>query len=165
MRHLFLFRHAEAVPISKLSDRERPLSADGRQAATRVGAFLALTRQKIDLVLVSDSARTQETWKLAQAEFGGAPEVRIEKDLYHAGPGDVMAELRELPDSAEAAMIVGHNPALGEFASRFAGSGDRPALTRLERGFPPGGLAIFNVHVDEWRKLRWDGGELALFLT
>jgi phosphohistidine phosphatase len=165
MRHVFLFRHAEAVPMSKLSDRQRPLSADGRQAATRVGAFLALTRQKIDLVLVSEAARAQETWKLAQAEFGGALEVRIEKGLYTAGRGDVMEELRELPDSAEAAMIVGHNPALSEFASRFAGSGDRASLARLERGFPPAGLAIFNVDVDEWRKLRWDGGELALFLT
>ena len=165
MRHLFLFRHAEAVPVSKFSDRERPLSAGGRQAATRVGAFLALTRQKIDLVVVSDAKRTQETWKLSQAEFGEAPEVRIEKDLYNAERGDVMEELRDLPDSAQAAMIVGHNPAMSEFASRFAGAGDRAALARLERGFPPSGLAIFNVDVDTWRNLRWDGGELTLFLT
>ena len=165
MRHLFLFRHAEAVPLSKFSDRERPLSAGGRQAATRVGAFLALTRQKIDLVLVSDAKRTQETWKLAQAEFGEAPEVRIEKDLYNAERGDVMEELRDLPDSAQSAMIVGHNPAISEFASRFAGAGDRATLARLERGFPPSGLAIFNVDVDAWRNLRWDGGELTLFLT
>jgi phosphohistidine phosphatase len=165
MRHLFIFRHAEAVPVSKFSDRERPLTADGRLAATRVGAFLALTRQKIDLVLVSDAARAQETWKLAQAEFGEAPEVRIEKDLYNAERSDVMEGLRDLPDSARAAMIVGHNPAMSEFASRFAGAGDRASLARLKRGFPPAGLAIFNIPVDEWRHLRWDGGELALFLT
>ena len=165
MRHLFLFRHAEAVPVSKFSDRERPLTADGRKAATRVGAFLALTRQKIDLVLVSDAARAQETWKLAQAEFGEAPEVRIEKGLYNAGRGDVMEEVRDLPDSAQAAMIVGHNPAISEFASRFAAAGDAAALARLERGFPPCGLAIFNADADQWRKLRWDGGELMLFLT
>jgi phosphohistidine phosphatase len=165
MRHVFLFRHAEAVPVAQFSDRERPLSAHGRQAATRVGAFLALTRQKIDLVLVSDATRTRETWKLAQAEFGGAPEVRIERDLYNAERADVMDELRDLPDSAQAAMIVGHNPAMSEFASRFAGAGDRSALARLERGFPPSGLAIFDVQVDEWRKLRWDAGELTLFIT
>ena len=76
-----------------------------------------------------------------------------------------MKELRDLPDSAQAAMIVGHNPAMSEFASRFAAAGDRAALARLARGFPPSGLAIFHVHVDEWRKLRWDGGELTLFLT
>ena len=165
MRHLLLFRHAEAVPVSKFSDRQRPLTADGRQAATRVGAFLALTRQKIDLVLVSEAARTQETWKLAQAEFGEAPEVRIEKDLYYAEHGDVMEEVRDLPDSAQCAMIVGHNPAISEFASRFAAAGDPTALARLERGFPPCGLAIFSVHSDQWRELRWDGGELTLFLT
>jgi phosphohistidine phosphatase len=62
-------------------------------------------------------------------------------------------------------MIVGHNPAMSEFASRFAAAGDSAALARLERGFPPSGLAIFNVDVDAWRNLRWDGGELMVFLT
>lgn len=165
MRRLLLFRHAEAVQSSRYSDRERPLTTAGRRSAAHVGAFLAETSQRIDLILVSDSARTRETLDLALAEYGRAPEVRIDKALYHAERRDLMDLARELSESVEAAMIVGHNPAIGEFAAHYAGSGDRDALTRLSLGFPPGGLAILDAEAEEWPKLRWSAGILSLFLT
>jgi phosphohistidine phosphatase len=165
MRRLILFRHAEAVHSSKYSDRERPLTPAGRQKAARVGAFLAKTRERIDLVLISDSARTRETWDLAQAEYGETPEIRLDKQIYHAERRDLIDMARELPDSIESTMIVGHNPAMAEFATHFAGAGDGEALRRLGHGFPPGGLAIFAIETDEWRKLRWGAGELIQFLT
>ena len=164
MRRLLLFRHAEAVHSPKYSDRERPLSAAGRDKAARVGAFLVETRQRIDLVLVSDSVRTRETWDLAQAGYGETPQIRIDKKLYHAERRDLMFMARDLPDEIEAAMIVGHNPAVSEFAAHFAGCGERDALARLSLGFPPSGLAIFDVDIEEWRKLRWSAGELRQFL-
>jgi phosphohistidine phosphatase len=164
MRQLFLFRHAEAEP-PRTSDRERPLTAAGRLAAARVGAFLAETTTKIDLALISDSARTRETWEAAAAAFVSKPHVRIVGRLYHATRRDMMELARELPDSARNALILGHNPAIGEFAAQFAGSGDRESLARLQLGFPPCGLAIFDVETDEWRQLRWHGGVLEQFLT
>ena len=165
MRRLLLFRHAEAVHSDKYSDRERPLTPSGREKATRVGAFLAETQQRIDLALVSDSVRTRETWDLARAAFGGTPEVRVDRKLYHAERRDLLAMVRDLPDSLESAVIIAHNPAIGDFAAHFAGSGKGDALARLALGFPPGGLAIFEADGDEWRKLRWSVGELTLFLT
>jgi phosphohistidine phosphatase len=164
MRRLFLFRHAEAVHSSKYSDRERPLTPAGRDKAARVGAFLAETRQRIDLVLISDAVRTRETWDLARAEYGETPQIRTDKKLYHAERRDLMAMARDLPDEIEAAMIIGHNPAFAEFAAQFVGSGERDALARLALGFPPGGLAIFDIDIEEWRKLRWSAGELRQFL-
>jgi phosphohistidine phosphatase len=165
MRRLLLFRHAEAVHSEKYSDRERPLSPAGRDKASRVGAVLAATHQRIDLALVSDSARTRETWDLARAALSGTPEVRFDRKLYHAERRDLLATVRDLPDSLESVMIVAHNPAIGEFAAHFAGSGKPDALARLALGFPPGGLAILDADGDEWRKLRWSAGELTLFLT
>jgi phosphohistidine phosphatase len=164
MRQLLLFRHAEAEP-SRTGDRERPLTAAGRQAAARVGAFLAETKLKIDLVLISDSTRTRETWEAAAAAYGAKPHVRIVGKLYNASRGVLMELARELPDSARNALILGHNPAMGEFAAQFAGSGEREALARLQHGFPPCGLAMFGVETDEWRQLRWYGGALEQFLT
>ena len=165
MRRLLLFRHAEAVHSDKYSDRERPLTPAGREKAARVGAFLADTQQRIDFVLASDSVRTRETWDLAQAAWGATPEVRFDRKLYHADRRDLLAMVRDLPDSLETAMIVAHNPAIGESAAHFAGSGKREALARLALGFPPGGLAILDADSDEWSKLRWSAGELTLFLT
>ncbi len=165
MRRLFLFRHAEAVHSSKYSDRERPLTPAGREKAARVGAFLAETRQRIDLVVISDAVRTRETWDVAQAEYGEAPKIRVERKLYHAERRYLMDLAREAPDEIEAAMIIGHNPAFAEFSAQFAGSGERDALARLSLGFPPGGLAIFDVDIEQWRKLRWGAGELTRFLA
>jgi phosphohistidine phosphatase len=165
MRRLLIFRHAEAVHSEKYSDLERPLSAAGRDKAAKVGAFLAETHQRIDLVLVSDSVRTRETWDLAQAAYGATPEVRFDRKLYHAEQRDLMAMARDLPDRLQSTMIVGHNPAVAEFAVHFAGSGEQAALARVARGFPPGGLAILDADIEEWRKLRWRAGDLRLFLN
>jgi phosphohistidine phosphatase len=165
MRRLLLFRHAEAVHSDKYSDRERPLTAAGREKATKVGAFLAETHQRIDIALVSDSVRTRETWDLARAAWGATPEARFDRKLYHAERRDLLAMVRDLPDSLESAMILAHNPAIAEFAAHFAGSGKGDALARLALGFPPGALAIVEADGDEWRKLRWSAGELTLFRT
>jgi phosphohistidine phosphatase len=166
MRRLLLFRHAEAVHSAKYSDRDRPLTTEGRLHATRVGAALAVLGEKTDLVLVSDALRTRETLELALAAYGKTPETRIDKALYHAERRDLMAALRALPDSVEKVMIVGHNPAVAEFAAQFAGAGDREALSRLALGFPSGGLAIFDCDSGgEWRLTRWGDGDLKHFLT
>ncbi len=171
MRRLLLFRHAEAVHSAKYSDRDRPLTAEGRLHAARIGAALAAKGETIDLVLVSDALRTRESLELALAAYAQAsgtpiaPETRIDKALYHAERRDLMAALRGLPDSVEKIMITGHNPAIAEFAAQFAGSGDRDALSRLALGFPPGGLAIFDCEAGEWRLTRWGDGELKHFLT
>jgi phosphohistidine phosphatase len=165
MRHLLLFRHAEAAQNPQISDRERPLTAAGRLAAARVGAHLAEARIKIDLVLISDATRTRETWEAAAAAYGARPHVRIVERLYRAERGDLMEMAREFADSARCAIILGHNPALGEFAWHFAGSGDAEALARMRRGVPPAALARFDIEQDDWRKLRWGDGALVEFLT
>lgn len=164
MHQLLLFRHGECEPPDS-GDRARPLTAAGREVATRIGAYLAESKTKIDLALISDSARTRETWEVAGQAYGAKPHVRIVGRLYQAARNDLMELAREVPDSARTVLIVGHNPALGEFASQFAGSGNAEALARLRRGFPPGGLAIFEVETDEWRQLRWFSGALERFLT
>jgi phosphohistidine phosphatase len=175
MRRLLLFRHAEAVHSSKYSDRERPLTAAGRLHAARIGAALADRGETVDLALVSDSLRTRETLELALAAYGQesgklsmpdrklAREIRFETALYHAERRDLMSTLRALPNSIETFMIVGHNPAIAEFAAQFAGSGDAEGLSRLALGFPPGALAIFDCE-GEWRQTRWGHGDLKHFL-
>ncbi len=116
-------------------------------------------------MVISDAVRTRETWDVAQAEYGEAPKIRVERKLYHAERRDLMDLAREAPDEIEAAMIIGHNPAFAEFSAQYAGSGERDALARLSLGFPPGGLAIFDVDIEQWRKLRWGAGELTRFLA
>ncbi len=165
MRRLILFRHSEAVHSSHHSDHERPLTEAGRKDAARAGARLAELDLPIDLALVSDSRRTRETWDIAAAHLKKPPEARQEKTLYEAGRRDLLDLARAQPDSVKSLILVGHNPSISEFAVHFAGRGETEALRRLSRGFPPGGVAIFDIDDVEWRKLRWGDGGLTHFIA
>jgi phosphohistidine phosphatase len=163
MRRLILFRHAEAVHSSRYRDHERPLTDAGRKDAARAGARLADSALSIDLVLVSDSQRTRETWDLAGAALKEAPEARLEKKLYEAERRDLMNFAREQPESVKTLILVGHNPSIAEFGVHFAGRGEREALKRLGKGFPTSAIAVFELDGVEWRKLRWGDGDLVHF--
>jgi phosphohistidine phosphatase len=165
MRRLILFRHSEAVHPSKYRDHERPLTDAGRKDAARAGAHLAELNLPVDLVLLSDSQRTRETWDIAGPQLASTPDSRLERSLYEAERSGLMDLARAQPDSVKCLILVGHNPSIGEFATHFAGRGEREPLKRLGKGFPPGGIAIFEIEDAEWRKLRWGDGTLTHFLT
>jgi phosphohistidine phosphatase len=165
MRHLLLLRHAEAVHSSGHKDHERPLTKAGRLVAQQVGAVLARKQKQLDLALASDSLRTRETLELALGEYRQSPKTIFDPRLYHAERKDLMALVRELPDEAHDVLIVGHNPAIAEFALKFADGVDEEALRRLSRSVPPGSLAIFEISSPEWGELPWSSAKLNLFLT
>lgn len=165
MRRLILFRHSEAVHAPKDRDAERPLTETGRKDAGHAGARLAELNLPIDLVLVSPSQRTRETWEIAGRLIEGEPEVRLENKIYEADRRDLMNLARALPDSVNTLIFLGHNPSIADFAAHFMGGGEREALKRIGKGFPTSGVAIFEIEDAEWRKLRWGDGDLAYFLT
>ena len=164
MRHILLFRHAEAVPSPGYRDHERPLSPAGRACATRMGGALAVREDGIDLILVSDSRRTLETLDLALAAYGQKPEVRLDPQIYAAQRRDLLVLLAALPEDAQTVMIVGHNPAIAELALILAGDGASNAFALLMRGFPPGGLAFLS-YPGAWDDLRAGACRLDAFLT
>jgi phosphohistidine phosphatase len=161
MRRLILLRHAEAIHSSRYRDHERPLTEAGRKEASEAGARLAESSPPIDLALVSDSQRTRETWDHASAALKEAPEARFDRRIYEAERHDLMELVRAQPHSIKTLVLVGHNPALAEFATHFVGRGESHALKRLGRGFPTGAIALFEIEDVEWRKLRWGDGRLA----
>ncbi len=160
MRRLILFRHAEAVHSARYRDHERPLTETGRKDAAHAGRRLAEPALPIDLVLVSDSLRTRETWDHARNALNEAPDTRFERKIYEAERHDLMEMVREQPDSVKTLILVGHNPSLADFAIHFAGRGEHEALKRLAKGFPTSAIALFEIEGGDWRKLRWGDGRL-----
>lgn len=160
MRRLILFRHAEAIHSSRYRDHERPLTETGHKEAAHAGGRLAESALPIDLALVSDSQRTRETWDHASTVLKEAPETRFERKIYEAERHDLMEMVRALPNSVKTLILVGHNPALAEFATHFAGRGEPHMLKRLGRGFPTSAIALFEIEGGEWRKTRWGDGKL-----
>lgn len=108
-RRIVVMRHAKSSWKSAgQSDHERPLNGRGRRDAPRVGAYLADAGWAPDLVLSSDSARTQETWALAGEAFA-EPDVEFTRELYLAGPREVADLVARVSPRVETLLLLGHN--------------------------------------------------------
>lgn len=117
-RRLILMRHAKSAWEDYASDHERPLDPRGRRDAPFIAAHLADLGWQPDLVLLSDSRRTTETWQRMAQRFATEPEQRARRSLYLGGLGAIQAEIQALPEHARTVLALGHNPDW-EFAVRF----------------------------------------------
>jgi len=161
---LMLLRHAKAASPAGVPDLDRPLAPRGREAAPRMGAYLADEQLLPDLVLVSPARRTRETWDLVGAKLG-ATSVEFEPRLYEASASRVLAVVRETADTVRGLLMIGHNPGLEDLAKLLVGHGDRYAYARLTQKFPTSGLAVIDFAVDGWSDIAPRAGRLDRFIT
>ena len=108
---LILWRHAEAEPGEP--DLGRRLTAKGHKQAERVGGWLDSHLPQTARILVSPADRAQETALALKRKF---------KTVDALAPGATAAAVLAAagwPDAREPVVIVGHQPTLGEVASRL----------------------------------------------
>src|SRR3954468_11290847 len=117
MRRLLLLRHSKAAPHAGSDDHGRALTEGGRQDARGVGELIASSGLIPAIVIYSSATRTRETAKLASSRWPKPPRLVEEGQLYNASRATILALARALPDEAASAMIVGHNPGIGELAN------------------------------------------------
>ncbi len=115
---LILWRHAEAHEArAGEDDLLRPLTARGERQAARMAEWLNRFLPDTTRVLVSPAQRTRQT----AAALGR--KARSSDDLGPlASPTQALAAAR-WPDSREAVLLVGHQPALGQLAAYLLGGG------------------------------------------
>lgn len=119
-RRLVVVRHAKAEdPGLSTDDHARPLTERGRRDARAAGSQLALIGVAPRRALVSDAARTRQTWLEMAHELGDA-EVIVAPRLYHAELSTFVAVLDDEPDDAHTVLVVGHNPGLEELVRYLA---------------------------------------------
>jgi phosphohistidine phosphatase len=166
MRRLLMLRHAEAArSIPGAPDRERPLTARGRQEAATIGAYIARHALRPDRVLHSHALRAAATWKHAAAEFKQAPPAEAREELYNAIAQDIVAVIKDIAPDVHTALVIGHNPGLHEAALMLIASGDVDARERLREGIPTCGLLIIEFAFDAWTRLHAHSGRLERFVT
>jgi phosphohistidine phosphatase len=120
-RRLMVMRHAKSSWTSHVrTDHERPLSKRGRRDAPRVGKRLAELGWAPDLVVGSDSRRTQETWERLRKRF---PEARVSftRGLYATGPAALRTEVARLSADVRTVLVLGHNPGWEEAVQSLSG--------------------------------------------
>ncbi|TDR85206.1 SixA phosphatase family protein [Enterovirga rhinocerotis] len=156
MKRLILLRHAKAVPHGTMPDFDRVLAERGQTDMALIAGWLAASKHKPELALVSPSARTRETWALA-----GLPEVPVtyEPAIYEA-EAETLAEIaRKIPDEISCAVMVGHNPSFADFALALRGA--RDALDHL----PTAGIVVAKWRIDHWSDLEPAKGKLKRFVA
>lgn len=113
---LILWRHAEAADGSP--DLERELTPKGHKQAEKAAAFLHRHLPKDCRILVSPAARTQQTVAALTDKFTLAP------TIAPGATADAVLQAARWPDEGGSVLVVGHQPTLGEVASRLLGSNE-----------------------------------------
>ena len=98
----------------------------------------------IDVVVVSPTQRTQQTWALMNAELGHAGEVVTDPRVYDAWGAHMLDLVRELPQDAGTVMILGHEPGVSELVLSLAGSGQAELRDLVATKFPTCAVALLS---------------------
>ncbi len=142
---LLLMRHADAASAPDTTDHDRPLSQRGESDAVLMGRWLrdrlggppGRADLTVDMVLCSSAARARRTWELVSAALASAPEVVYLREIYHAGPDEMLHALAGVPSDVASVAVVGHNPTVTLLGRR---------LTDGEAShFPAGAVAVIEV--------------------
>ena len=113
---LILWRHAEAEDGGGKPDTDRELTKKGRKQADRMAAWL---RDRIDKdwrILVSPAKRTLQTVDPLGFAFEEDEAVGL------SATAKTVLAAADWPDGDSDVVVVGHNPTLGEVASKLLGT-------------------------------------------
>ncbi len=163
MRRLILLRHAKSDRPAGVDDHDRPLNPRGREAAPRMGAYIAEAGLRPDHVLVSSATRTLETWDAVRIPLDGNPGETVPA-LYECGAEQIFDVVRRAPDHAGTLLVVGHNPGLQDFAMEAVGSGPKAERKRLATQFPTAALAVIDFESERWADIAPGAGRLERFV-
>lgn len=165
LKRLMLLRHAQALPANGGQDFDRPLSPKGLEDAQALGVTLRRRGLIPDYILCSSAKRTQQTCHEALLN---SSEHKIHtgftKAIYHASRGELFHLLQSVENEPQSVLLVGHNPTIYELAAMMAAQGSEPLLGRLNNGYQPASLSVFEVQIDRWADLDPEKSRLVEFM-
>jgi phosphohistidine phosphatase len=157
MRTLYLLRHAKSSwKDDSLRDFDRPLKRRGREAAEQIGKVLAGENLASPLVISSPAARARETTALVLTSAGLNLEPRFDERIYEADVRTLLEVVSSIPNKAQTAMLVGHNPGFENLLYH---------LTTDDRHMPTAALAKIEFEVESWSEVSEGSGRLVSFVT
>ena len=162
---LMLLRHAKAEKAeSGMRDRDRRLTARGRDDAALIAAHMVRHALLPDQVLISSAQRTRETWACMAPAFSAQLPVEHQDRLYESGTETILTAIKAADPAASALLVIGHNPGLHDTARLLLAQRGGGAQA-LDEGLPTCGLVVIDFAADGWRKLAARSGRLTAFVT
>ncbi|KQM98679.1 phosphohistidine phosphatase [Sphingobium sp. Leaf26] len=165
MKRLTLLRHAKSDwddPVAR--DFDRPLNGRGEKAALLMGRFAAQRAIRFDMLVASPAVRVVQTLETFFAGYGETLDARWDRRIYLASAPTLFDVIRDLPDSADSALLAGHNPGLEELILDLVpDDGISPLREDVEIKFPTASIAVLDLPIDRWNDARENIATLASF--
>lgn len=157
MKTLILTRHAKSDWGNLLQkDFDRELNPRGLRDAPMMGARLAKSGIKLDLVISSTAMRAKQTANLIAETSGYNPQhIQWEEMLYHAPPRVIDEVIYAIPDEINTVMIVCHNPGITDFVNNVIG--------RVCDDMPTCAMCAFHIETDRWTDYKVANTKLFFF--
>ncbi|WP_297335483.1 histidine phosphatase family protein [Algoriphagus sp.] len=123
MKKIILIRHAKSAwNQPSLVDHDRPLAPRGLNAAPEMGKRLAKKGIHPDRIITSTAERARSTAQFIAAELNATENsIWLVKELYHATAQTLISTLKNLPESVQTVILVGHNPGMNELVYHLGG--------------------------------------------
>lgn len=152
MKTLFILRHAKSSwDNPNLNDFDRPLNERGRRSAPLMGRVMAENNFDSDLLVSSPAVRARETAVLVKDAAGLSAALMFDKRIYEASSQILVQIISEFDESADSALMVGHNPGLENLIK---------LLTCQSRPMPTAALAVVDLTVKRWKAVSANSGNL-----
>ncbi len=123
-KELYILRHAKSDWTTDApNDFQRPLNDRGERNARKMGKWMAEHGIEPQVVVSSPALRAWQTATLACHALGvDETQIYFKSELYLADLGTLLEAIHSLPNEAESAMLVGHNPGLDQLVDYLADS-------------------------------------------
>jgi phosphohistidine phosphatase len=157
MKTLFLLRHAKSSwDQPELKDFERPLAERGLRDISLMAERFKSRDATVQCIISSPAVRAKTTAILFADAIGySKDEVVANPELYFAGAAMFLKAASLVDEDFESAMLVGHNPAITEFANCLC-NGDIDNI-------PTCGLVELRLPISDWSQVSYGVAELVNF--
>ncbi len=143
MKTLYMARHAKSSWKHDVIDHQRPLKGRGRRDGVLVSEYVAKNHKAPQKMISSDAVRALSTANYFKKAFQvDNADFSTDHSLYDFSGQNVMEVIKNLDNSLECAMIVGHNHAFTSIANMLG--------NEYIDNLPTCGFVIIEFDVDAW---------------
>ena len=157
MKTIYLVRHAKSSwQYPDLDDFERPLNKRGRKALIIMGKVLKNLEVTPDLIMSSPATRAAITARVIADTINYPPhKIQYTEAIYSSDQGTLLGIIKEINDSVNKAMLIGHNPGLTDLANYISDQ-------RIDN-IPTCGVFCVDFEIISWLEIGGHSGKLNFF--
>jgi phosphohistidine phosphatase len=142
MKTIFLMRHAKSSWDHHVEDdRDRPLSKRGKKNAEHIGKQLKEKNIVPDMILSSSAVRARQTAEVVMDEMKYHGDICYLNKLYMGEVETYAAEIKDLDESVNTLLLIGHSPCLDTLLQM---------LTGKVESLPTAAVARIEVPIEDW---------------